>query len=51
MHFRENTLYDLGVMVTQNVARYPLYHVTYAPAKFKAATSNSSDAFTREYIM
>ena len=25
----------LGVRVTQNVARYPLHHITYAPAKLK----------------
>ena len=30
----------LGVKVTQNVAHYPLQHVTMAPAKFEVATSN-----------
>ena len=42
MHLQENTLFDhdLGVMVTQNVAQYPLHHVTYAPAKFDIATSH-----------
>ena len=30
----------LGVKVTQNVAQYPLHHVTYAPAKFEVAMSN-----------
>ena len=28
-------LLDLGVKVTQNVDRYPVHHVTYAPAKFE----------------
>ena len=45
MHYQENTLFDLdpkvkGVKVTQNVAQYPKLHVTYAPAKFNAATSH-----------
>ena len=48
MPLQEKTL---GVKVTQNVTQYPLYHVTYAPAKFEAATSNVlGDAFTRKYI-
>ena len=55
MHLQENTLYDLdlGVMVTQNVTQYPLYHVTYVPAKFEAATSNSleGNAFTRKFVI
>ena len=40
---------DLGVKVTQNVAQYPLHHVTYSPAKFEVATSNGleGDPFTR----
>ena len=40
---------DLGVEVTQNVAQYPLHHVTYAPARFEVAMSNGSggDAFKR----
>ena len=42
MHLQENTLFDLdlGVKVTQNVAKYPRHHVTYAPAKFDIATSH-----------
>ena len=34
---------------TKNVAQYPLYHMTYAPAKFEAAMSNGlgGNAFTR----
>ena len=39
MHLQENTLFDLGVKVTRNVAQYPRHHVTYAPAKFDIATS------------
>ena len=32
-----------------NVTLYPLYHVTYVPAKFEDATSNGlGDAFTRK---
>ena len=41
MHLQENTLFDLLVKVTQNLAQYFLHHVTYAPAKFKVATANS----------
>ena len=43
MHLQENALYylDLGVKVTQNVTQHSLYHVTYAPAKFETASSNS----------
>ena len=42
---------DLGVKVTQNVAQYPLHHVTYSATKFKVATSNrlGGDTFTRKY--
>ena len=51
MHFPENTLFDhvIGVKVTQNIVRYPLHRVTYAPAKFEVATYNSlgEDAITR----
>ena len=35
MHYQENTLFDHKV--TQNVAKYPRHHVTYAPAKFDVA--------------
>ena len=44
MHLQEKTLYDLDLggqdqtprsKVTQNVAQYPLHHVTYASAKFE----------------
>ena len=51
----KNKFFDLllGVKNTQNVAQYPLYHVTYAPAKFEAFTSNVSGgkAFIRKYII
>ena len=32
--------FALDLWVTWNVAQYPLHHVTYAAAKFEAATSN-----------
>ena len=56
MHLQDNTLTidaDLGVKLTQNVAQYPLHHVTYALAKFEAATFKRSggDAFTRKCIL
>ena len=55
IHLQENALFelDLGVKVRQNVAQYPLYHVTYAPATFEVAMYNSleGDAFTRQYII
>ena len=43
MHLQENTLYDLDlfVKVTQNVVQCRPNHMTYAPAKFEVATSNS----------
>ena len=55
MHLKENTLYDLDlvVKVTQNVVQYPPNHMTYAPAKLKVTMSNSlgEDGFTRKYFM
>ena len=51
MHLQENTLFDLdlGVKVTQNVAQYPLHHVTYSATKFEVAMANGlgGDTFTR----
>ena len=43
---------DLGVKVTQNVGRYPLHHVTYAPTEFEVTTSKAlgGEAFTRNSI-
>ena len=42
----------LDLRVTQNIAQYPLHHVTYASAKFKVAISNGlGDKFTRKYII
>ena len=35
------TVLDLGVKFTQNIAKYPLHHVTYAAAKFETIMSNS----------
>ena len=40
MHLQENTVFDLDLGVTQNVAEYPLHHVTYAHAQFEVATSS-----------
>ena len=55
MHLQENTLYDLDlvVKVTQNVVQYPPNYMTYVPAKFEVAMSNSlgEDAFTRKYVI
>ena len=31
--------FDLDVKVTQNVAQYPLHHVTFSATKFEVATS------------
>ena len=41
------------VQVRQDVALYPLHHVTYAHVHFEVATSNclGGDAFTRKYII
>ena len=42
---------DLGVKVTQNVAQYPLHHVTYSAIKFEVTMSNrlGGDTITRKY--
>ena len=40
MHLQENSIFDLWVKVTQNVAQYPLHHVTYLATKFEVAISN-----------
>ena len=44
---------DLGVKVTQDVAQYPLHHVTYPATKFEVARSNrlGGATFTRNYII
>ena len=49
MHLQVSTFFDLDIKITRNVAQYPLHHVTYSPAKFDVATSNSlgEDAFSR----
>ena len=43
--------HDLGVKVTQNVAQYPLHHVTYPATKFEVARSNclGGDTFARKF--
>ena len=50
-HLQENSIFnlDLGVKITQNVAQYPLHHVTYSTTKFEVATSYGlgGDTFTR----
>ena len=42
MHLHKNTLFyiDLGAKVTQDLAKYPLYRVTYSDTKFEVATSD-----------
>ena len=44
---------DLWVTVTWLIATNPLHHVSYAPAKFKVAMSNSlgGNAITSKYII
>ena len=53
IHLQENSIFDLdlGVKVTQNVAQYPLHHVTFSATKFEVATSKGlgGDAFTRNF--
>ena len=62
MHLQENSIFDLDpwkiqyltlTKVTQNVAKYPLHHVTYPATKFEVARSNrlGGDTFTRKYII
>ena len=51
----KNTLYDLDLWVkaTSNVVQCRPNHMTFVPAKFEIATSNSlgKDAFTRKCII
>ena len=61
VHSHENTLFDVDlgvktVKVPQDVAQYPLHHVsdvTYSDTKFEIASSNGlgGDAFTRKSII
>ena len=53
MHLQENSIFDLGVNVTRNVAQYPFHYVTYSATKFVVAKSNhlGGDTFTRKYII
>ena len=48
MHLQENLFLtlDLGVKVTQNIAQYPLRHVTFTATKFKVAASNGLGGHT-----
>ena len=43
VHHRKYPLFTfyryIGVKVKQNIALYPLHHITYVPAKFQAAMS------------
>ena len=52
-YLQKNTQYDLDLQlkVRQNVVKCPSNHMTFTPAKFEIATSNSlgEDAFTRKY--
>ena len=52
MYLKENTLHVFD-KVTQNIAQYPLLHVTYTAAKFEGATSSGlgADAVMRNYII
>ena len=52
VHLKENTLFDLRVKVTRNVAQCPIHHVTYAPTEFGVTASKGlegDDAFTRKF--
>ena len=42
---------DLGVKVTQNIAQYPLHHMTHPATKFEVARFNhlGADIFTRKF--
>ena len=48
---QENSIFNLDLKVTQNVAQYPLHHVTYLATKFAVATSKGlgGDALTRKF--
>ena len=50
MHLQDNTI--LTFKVTQNLAQYPLHHLTYSATKLEVATSNSLgvDTFTRNLM-
>ena len=50
MHLQE--IFDL-TQGQGHIKHYPLYHVTYVPAKFEVATTNrlGGDAFTIKYII
>ena len=48
--FTRNSIFDLGVKVTKNVAQYPLHHVNHPATKFEVARSNRlGDTITRKF--
>ena len=51
--FSRNSIFDLDLGVTRNVAQYPLHHVTYPATKLEVAMSNrlGGDTFTRKHII
>ena len=51
MHLQENSIFDLEVKVTQNVAQCPAHHVNYAPTEFEVTTQKAlgGEAFTRKF--
>ena len=53
MHLQKNSIFDLDLGVTRNVAKYPLHHVTYSATKFEVAMSYrlGEDTFTRKYTI
>ena len=52
MYLQEKKYLTLTLSLIQIVSKYPLFHVTYVPAKFEAATSNSlGDALTSKYTI
>ena len=40
MYLQENSFFDFGVKVTQNITQYPLFYVTYSATKFEISMSN-----------
>ena len=53
MYLQEHIFFDLDlrVNVAQNIAKYPLHHVTYAPAKFEVAMSNVLGGYAFSLIL
>ena len=40
IHLQENSFFDFGVKVKQNITQYPLFYVTYSAKTFEIAMSN-----------